>query len=680
MKSILFFFIVFFTSYTSIAQLVGDKKQEFNKYVRDADVLFSQNKFLEAKETYEKALSLDPNDKYVLNQRDKSIVNSKSKTGEEEDKNYQKIINKADEKFNSNDFQNAKSLYQRALGLKPNDPYPKRKIEEIDAVLNPKPVEKSAPLPDLGISAKLSTSDAEKILIEADNQRKNTKNTKIGNDQLKYEKNQEELNTSNQKDINERTSNIKNINQNIEAKTINTKIQQDSLSVTIQNKEKEITTMNSNFGDLQVQKNNNINSDLSDKKSFMDSLSYNAKTAGAEMDVYITVKTKRFSDSITIAEQKIKDDMSYKIAEIKGIYFKDEKKFDNVESENINLINKLDSTISQMEIGAFDKNIDFNIHNSNTNDKFKNVKSSNDSLTISSSNQSASNDERLKKNTINLSIKSDSISKIPVDNSYKVYDKFVKTDDHVKDSLTTTNNIKKEDLSNQILAIQRVISTDEDNNVLSRDKASKETQDVFVKLKHDNLKFQNESKENQDSSIQSLKKIQKQTDEIQSNSFQNELKDTYNSMDQIKTSQSKITTGNSESNLKGEDNSMVISGKTNVLNGNSTIENQKQNDKRQDVRDYLENLDGKKVKFDEKAANSIGAMYPEGVTEESFNKNDDQGLVYSVVTRRIVVVNGYGSIYTKTQTKNSITYSKNGQSTTEYVWQLETQDAKLKRN
>lgn len=680
MKSILFFFIVFFTSYTSIAQLVGDKKQEFNKYVRDADVLFSQNKFLEAKETYEKALSLDPNDKYVLNQRDKSIVNSKSKTGEEEDKNYQKIINKADEKFNSNDFQNAKSLYQRALGLKPNDPYPKRKIEEIDAVLNPKPVEKSAPLPDLGISAKLSTSDAEKILIEADNQRKNTKNTKIGNDQLKYEKNQEELNTSNQKDINERTSNIKNINQNIEAKTINTKIQQDSLSVTIQNKEKEITTMNSNFGDLQVQKNNNINSDLSDKKSFMDSLSYNAKTAGAEMDVYITVKTKRFSDSITIAEQKIKDDMSYKIAEIKGIYFKDEKKFDNVESDNINLINKLDSTISQMEIGAFDKNIDFNIHNSNTNDKFKNVKSSNDSLTISSSNQSASNDERLKKNTINLSIKSDSISKIPVDNSYKVYDKFVKTDDHVKDSLTTTNNIKKEDLSNQILAIQRVISTDEDNNVLSRDKASKETQDVFVKLKHDNLKFQNESKENQDSSIQSLKKIQKQTDEIQSNSFQNELKDTYNSMDQIKTSQSKITTGNSESNLKGEDNSMVISGKTNVLNGNSTIENQKQNDKRQDVRDYLENLDGKKVKFDEKAANSIGAMYPEGVTEESFNKNDDQGLVYSVVTRRIVVVNGYGSIYTKTQTKNSITYSKNGQSTTEYVWQLETQDAKLKRN
>jgi epidermal growth factor receptor substrate 15 len=680
MKSLLFFFIVFFTSYTSIAQLVGDKKQEFNKYVRDADVLFSQNKFLEAKETYEKALSLDPNDKYVLNQRDKSIVNSKSKTGEEEDKNYQKIINKADEKFNSNDFQNAKSLYQRALGLKPNDPYPKRKIEEIDAVLNPKPVEKSAPLPDLGISTKLSSSDAEKILIEADNQRKNIKNTKILNDQLKYDKNQEELSASNQKDINDRTSNINNVNKNIDAKNINTKIQQDSLSVFIQNKEKEISTMNSNFDDLQVQKNNNINSDLSDKKSFLDSLSYNTKTAGAEMDVYITVKTKRFSDSITIAEQKIKDDMSYKIAEIKDIYFKDEKKLNDVENQNKMLINKLDSTLSQMEVEAFDKNIEFNIHNSSVNDKFKKIESNNDSLTKSNSNQFADNDDFLKKNIINLSNKSDSISKIPIDNSNKVYDKFIKTDDHIRDSLNTLSKSKKEDLTNQILAIHKVVSSDEDNIFLSRDKASKESLDLFEKLKEDNFNLQNQAKDSQDSSIQSLKKIQKKSEEIQSNSFQNELNDTYNSMDQIKTSQSKISTGNSESNLKSGDNSMIISGKTNVLNGNSTLENQKQNDKRQDVRDYLENLDGKKIKFDEKAANSLGAMYPEGVTEESFNKNDDQGLVYSVVTRRIVVVNGYGSIYTKTQTKNSITYSKNGQSTTEYVWQLETQDAKLKRN
>ena len=84
--------------------------------------------------------------------------------------------------------------------------------------------------------------------------------------------------------------------------------------------------------------------------------------------------------------------------------------------------------------------------------------------------------------------------------------------------------------------------------------------------------------------------------------------------------------------------------------------------------------------FDDKAANSIGSLYPEGVTQEQFNKNDDKGSLLAVVTRRIVVKNGYGQIYTRTQTKDFITYSKNGAASTETVWQRETQDAKLKKN
>ena len=176
MRSILVLFIFASLSFSSISQLSENNKNEFNKYIREADSYFAQGKFVNAKEMYEKALSLNPSDKYALNQRDKSISNSKDKTGEEEGKNYQKILNKADEKFNNSDFENAKSLYQRALGLKPNDPYPKRKIEEIDAKLNPKKVEKAAPLPDLGISSDLSLNDAEKILAEAEVKRQNRKN------------------------------------------------------------------------------------------------------------------------------------------------------------------------------------------------------------------------------------------------------------------------------------------------------------------------------------------------------------------------------------------------------------------------------------------------------------------------------------------------------------------------
>jgi len=37
-------------------------------------------------------------------------------------------------------------------------------------------------------------------------------------------------------------------------------------------------------------------------------------------------------------------------------------------------------------------------------------------------------------------------------------------------------------------------------------------------------------------------------------------------------------------------------------------------------------------------------------------------------------------LYIRTMTKESITYSKNNDPITEQVWQIETQNAKLKRN
>lgn len=118
----------------------------------------------------------------------------------------------------------------------------------------------------------------------------------------------------------------------------------------------------------------------------------------------------------------------------------------------------------------------------------------------------------------------------------------------------------------------------------------------------------------------------------------------------------------------------------NSLNGSQTMDIERQNSKNLESRSFVENIERKTIQFDEKAANSIGSLYPEGVSQEQFNKTDETGSVIAVVTRRIVVKNGYGQIYTRTQTLNAITYSKNGLPSTEFVWQRETQDAKLKKN
>lgn len=48
---------------------------------------------------------------------------------------YQRIIKKADDCFQQRDFLKAKEYYQRAVNFKSSDPYPKQKLQEVDAIL-----------------------------------------------------------------------------------------------------------------------------------------------------------------------------------------------------------------------------------------------------------------------------------------------------------------------------------------------------------------------------------------------------------------------------------------------------------------------------------------------------------------------------------------------------------------
>ena len=653
MKVLLIFFILLTTSLSSISQLSESNKNEFNKNIREGDSYFSQGKFLEAKDMYEKALALNPSDKYALNQRDKSITNSKDKTGEEEGKNYQKIINKADEKFNNNDLENAKSLYQRALGLKPNDTYPKRKIEEIDAKLNPVKVEKAAPLPDLGISSNSSNSDAEKILADAEIKRQNRKNYSLDSNTLKLNNSQSDISENRTKEINNSNTNIKEASQKTELNFSNSISKQDSTLKNIRSKENKITNDNNLYSNLQNTKEINKSLGISKKLSNLDSLSLEHQPVGAEMDVYITLKTVRFTDSIEIAEKKIKEDLNYKITELNDLNYKEQKKtFDN-QNDKLKYFSKIDSTVVNLDSLQLERNNKIIKSHDNSN------------LNIAT--------KELKTNNSNDSIYNQS-NKIQYNNSLNI-----KSNDGTSvDSLFILDNSNKIEKTNRLQAINQELVNDENLNDLIKLNTNKNTQVNITKVIDDNQVIEKSGKSNQDTSIDKLQKIdQKQFDEINDDFKKNQANE-HSKVDQINTNISKVNTAYKTENSAND--GINISSQSNNISLEYENEEKRILNNKQDIVDFLKNLDSKSFKFDEGIANSIGALYPEGVTEESFNKNDEQGLAYAVVTRRIVVKNGSGSIYIKTVSKNAITYSKNGQPTTEHCWQIETQDAKLKRN
>jgi hypothetical protein len=122
---------------------------------------------------------------------------------------------------------------------------------------------------------------------------------------------------------------------------------------------------------------------------------------------------------------------------------------------------------------------------------------------------------------------------------------------------------------------------------------------------------------------------------------------------------------------KQERNSTVLTDMNRTMEASTSNNDQKQIDKHYETQGKLNNINSEQqVKV--KIANSLGQEYPEGVSQESFTQSDENGLMKAIITRRIVVIEGQGNVYVRTQTLDAITYSKNGEPTTEYTWQKQT--------
>lgn len=110
-----------------------DNAPTFQSLVASGDREFSNNEYIKAKTYYQEALRLKPNDASIKGKLDKTLQRIREENKKEEQ--FFEYIDLADSFFANNDLENALAEYNKALKIFPNDEYAQGKKAEISTIL-----------------------------------------------------------------------------------------------------------------------------------------------------------------------------------------------------------------------------------------------------------------------------------------------------------------------------------------------------------------------------------------------------------------------------------------------------------------------------------------------------------------------------------------------------------------
>ena len=123
-----------------LAAIQAEKDKNYNDAIVRADELFSAENYEESRNEYRTALDIKPEESYPqqrIDEIDKVVRElAAAKAAQKElDRKYANLIMQADRFFSANSYTTSKENYTEALALKPEETYPKDKIAEIDRIL-----------------------------------------------------------------------------------------------------------------------------------------------------------------------------------------------------------------------------------------------------------------------------------------------------------------------------------------------------------------------------------------------------------------------------------------------------------------------------------------------------------------------------------------------------------------
>jgi tetratricopeptide (TPR) repeat protein len=146
----------------------------YKKAMADGDALASQEKYAEAVQKYKAAAALNPGDAAAqqkiadlqskVNQQQAAI-----KSQQDTEERFNQAMAKASVAYTHNDFATAKQYYQEALNVKPNEALPQNRVKEIETILAKKSADDAARAADAQKKAAFE-NDYKNALATADEQ------------------------------------------------------------------------------------------------------------------------------------------------------------------------------------------------------------------------------------------------------------------------------------------------------------------------------------------------------------------------------------------------------------------------------------------------------------------------------------------------------------------------------
>ncbi|MCO5268275.1 MAG: tetratricopeptide repeat protein [Brumimicrobium sp.] len=659
-------------------KLDAKTKAEFDAYIKEADKLFNDENYIKAKENYDKALGLYPNDVYAIEREKICVLKAKESTDSEVERRYRQIIDKADEYFIAENYDKATNLYKRALNLRAYDRYPQEKLDEIQAILNDK-MRENYELEDLGVPVNISIMEGEALLQEGDRQRDALKQETVEQHLIK---NEEVAADRSQGDYVER---VNYDNEIIAVKDRASQVHVDEMDKhrgfiedvnDRVNKIEAIVQQQETYeqGDIQRAYNETvfIEDDLDNQKAQKDDdhkeLIERVKEIEKARDEKDIAEYAHHHVRVTSNEEELVkvDRMNEQMNEI----YQEEQRSKEV---------RIDQIEQDREARSFSENDDnyakiVKLQDDATLADIKDAESKREKLAIQ---------DQLRDDIAALSIK---IEEKNTDETNAVYNEQLDIDALLTAATDQYQAIQATKDDARQLAVEKLKDLDQEQSQQAEYRSNTEYQSL--QSNRDNVELvtdmQSEQARKQEKDLAQVDNTLKDyMDELdrQSNLREqqevNERNSTTNELNRIDTEE---TRAKEEKVQQIKQNYEDVKGLTASLNQMTQANGELERAALINSQDRIDKEEGNSRTIPTPVKNTLGDKYPEGVSQENFVQNDKNGIAEKIITRRIVVKDGRGDVYIRTQSRNGVTYSKNGVATTEETWISGTENANLTKH